>query len=208
MPCNSRFPFAVENIQGWVGIYPQIRPLATTPAKFPTTAEPFKHQQTGTGGIYTSEEMESWSDIISFPTYRRELTNQLAAGACDSTQGTCSGETEATSMFDLSRIRPKLADIHFWKYIDSVLKGYSTYISLIVILGWTLQVIVYLVTIIYTYITGGMAAMIAVTNQILCFSWKEGSSKGSSCTTHIKPRITTATRTRRPYPASPGELGQ
>ena len=170
VPCNNRFPFAVETLQGWVGIYPQIRPLAT-PAKFPTTNEPFKHQQAGTGGIYTSEEMEAWSDLISFPTYRRELTNQLAAGTCDSAQGTCSGETGATNMFDLSRIRPKIADIHPWKYINSVLKEYSTYISLIVILGWTLQVIVYLVTIIYTYITGGMAGMIAVTNQLLCFSW-------------------------------------
>ena len=48
------------------------------------------------------------------------------------------------------------------------IKEYGMYLSGIVIIGWILQVIVYVVTVVHAYMTMGGAGMIAVFNTLFC----------------------------------------
>ena len=88
----------------WISINPHIRPAAT-PNRYKTSLRKFHHEEAGTGGIYTEQEMEAWNQLMVFPEFRRELQNEMVIGVCKTSLD--SQMTENGQMYDLDKLIPR-----------------------------------------------------------------------------------------------------
>ena len=166
-PCNKRFPLTSKAVEDWISINPHIRPAAT-PHIYKTALGKFHHEEAGTGGIYTEQEIEAWNQLVVFPEFRRELQNEIATGVCQSSLDNCQ-VMDNGKRYDLDKLAPSgLGTWNPFDWFTRQVKEYGTYLSAIVIIGWILKLIVYVVTVVHAYMTMDGAGMIAVFNTLFC----------------------------------------
>ena len=166
-PCNKRFPLIIKAVENWISINPHISPVAT-PDIYEIKLGKFHHEEAGTGGIYTEQEMEAWNQLVVFPEFRRELQNEIATGVCQSSLDNCQ-VMENGRRYDLDKLSPSgLGTWNPFDWFKQKIKEYGMYLSGIVILGWFLQLIVYVVTVVHAYATMGWVGTIAVSRTLFC----------------------------------------
>ena len=103
-----------------------------------------------------------------FPEFRRELQNEIAVGVCQSSLDNCQ-MMENGRRYDLDKLVPSwLGTWNLFGWFTRQVKEYGTYLSAIVIIGWILQLIVYVVTVVHAYTTMGCVGTIAVCRTLFC----------------------------------------
>ena len=160
-PCSTHFPITIRTEAGWVEINPHIR-STKEPADYSTrTNQPFHHQDASKMGLYTPAEMQSWEELVSFPTFQAALLTELSWGTCVH-QGDCEA-TEAVQEFDMSRLYPEaMEDLNIWQLMKKKIKQYGDTLALLVLIFISFKILVDILLILMTLYQEGPAAVLAL----------------------------------------------
>ena len=81
-PCNKHFPLSIKTTEGnWIEINPHIR-ATQTPSVYTPEKSTFQHEDLSHGGLYSTSEMKSWEEMISFPSYANARLMSISLGDC------------------------------------------------------------------------------------------------------------------------------
>ena len=112
--------------------------------------------------------MEAWNQLVVFPEFRRELQNEMATGVCKSSLDNCQ-MSENERKYDLDKLITR--GIGTWnplEWFKRQVKENGTYLAAGGIIGWILQVLVYLIKVALAYATMGWVGTIAVSRTLFC----------------------------------------
>lgn len=171
IPCNSRFPTVVKTIQGWISLSPSAHPIPE-PQQFPKSPlANLDHLSVGRGGVYTPEELDSWSNLISFPVEKKERAASLALTTCSDNGGTCNNRytIAAGQQYNLDGLESSVTTLLTpWHNFKKFIEDHTAWLSLAVIIGWTLQFIICLCVVTSAYFSHGMTLALALLANICC----------------------------------------
>lgn len=173
IPCDRRFPLTVSSTTSWVSINPHVA-VAAPPDSPPRLAGgEVTHLQVSEGGLYTDEEQKAFEDLIAFPTYQEALLTGLTMGVCKD-RGECFSSTDLSNaeIYQLGRLIPEATTSikdQFW----SIIREYGDLASCAVLVIVGLYLISCIVMLVWTLITEGPAASIALLITLVCGSVRE-----------------------------------
>lgn len=169
--CRHRFPLTIKSNEGWVELSPQIKIRANPLSVSPVLTDPENQSDLDDytyGGLYTTDEINSWRDLIAFPTYHQATLKTVTLGTCLQDE-TCSAYSNAVThdKYDLSRLIPIVQEVEHWttelhKWIISI----GAYTSFLVLMIIGFRVITDVIIILVTATTGGASATIAILIQM------------------------------------------
>ena len=167
--CNSHYPLVIRAIEGWVSINPKI-----IPTKAPLTqsfiATDVHHEDLSIGGIYTQDELKSWDALIQFSAFHNALSRTMSYGVCLEKGQCANNPSNSMPAYNLDQlITPVIAELNIFEKIDAKIKEYSGIIGVIVLVGWSIKLLVWLVTISITLTQEGIRGTIALLYSGICF---------------------------------------
>ena len=166
--CNENFPMIVQANEAWIALHPAIKPTIQPEVKPPTTIG-LQHTDMSRGGIYTTDEMQSWEDLISFPQFHESVLKTFTSGTCDSDASCNNIVNSGMQQYDLRRLTDT-SDV-IWnplKPLQDWVEEYGVYLSAFIILVWVMQLLVALTTVLFTLLKEGYMAALAVLFTIFC----------------------------------------
>ena len=166
--CNERFPLVVRAEEGnWLTIGPGVshRKSPENVSVLPT--EEHSHEDFAAGGIYSSDEMQSWQNHISWGDYKESLSETTAMKAC-AADPRCQGPSQPdrsylTGYYNEVESLDPLADI------KTFVSEYGALASFIVLTKWTVETVVGIVLTILTYTRLGFRAARMAFQAMFCF---------------------------------------
>ena len=171
--CNIHFPQMVETLDGWISINPELKQV-TAPGSVPIASqETDTHEDLSKGGLYTPEEISSWENLIQWQSFHDSLTQHISYGVCVR-ENECYPNTEtrqSVPRYDLSRLMEQVAEeANIWAHWKKLVNEYGAYLSLIVLVKWSAELIVIVTLTIITYTKDGIRASIALLYTTCCTS--------------------------------------
>ena len=168
--CNARFPLTVRTVQGYVEILPHLKTVAT-PLSFTDQHQSY-HQLTdfSGSGLYTDSEMEEWSHLINFPSYKQAIMTELSLGNCLQ-QGECDSQiaNEGVTNYDIRSLIPVVtSQLDILQRLDRMVKRYGDWIALLCLLIFTTKFMINLIILLMTWRQGGAAAAAAILTRACC----------------------------------------
>ena len=167
VPCKKFFPNTVETFEGWVTINPHIKPSAT-PQNMSLMDNSINHESLSHGGIYTDQELAAWESQLQFSNFHHAVTKSVSYGVCIA-EDRCVEQMYVPS-YDLKNlVKEEIEQVNVIGRINNWIKSYSGLIGVIVIMGWTIKMVVYITIITATIIKKGISSTVALVYATCCF---------------------------------------
>ena len=165
--CNSLFPEAILTLEGWIAL-PELRPIKE-PSQFKRTRKNNTHEDMSRAGLYTKAELNQWEQFISYGTFRTSLFSSLSFGACIHKEICQAGEESSIPRYNIDRlIEEAEGRINIFAKINSLIKTYGAYLSLLVLLLWTGKACLWVAMIFTTVIREGKHVAVALLYATCC----------------------------------------
>ena len=171
--CNKNFPMEIKAKEGWITLNPDIKKVQ------PPLQMPFKHYRLNHaslvgGGLYTEYELTSWRQHLDDRNFQDALMGTLSYGVCVNS-GSCKESTSAATSstnFDLTRLNPLtiVEDLNIWEKLDKFLRGYTTYLCVIIIIIETIKLLSMIVVYVTTLLQQGMGGFMSILFLTCCNS--------------------------------------
>lgn len=163
-PCLPRFPLIVKTDSGvFISLNPEIAKIPTPPSHTPYSNMTNLEESFSSSGLYTELEVQSYSLLTEFPSYKKALLNEISYGTCSHAQchPVMTQERDFPD-FDLSKLtnmENKMDDMmHPAHYIEKWVDSYAKYCSLIISVFFTCKIVCELLTILVVGTLCGLPA--------------------------------------------------
>ena len=170
IPCNSHYGLKVQTLEGvWIEISQTIRQIAT-PDTVPLLDPGYQHEDLSAGGIYTEDELKSWSDKIMYGDLHQAIIKSITLGVCNG-QGTCpmSPELPAYNLDNLLNPAQILeGNINPIKHVKDFITDNAVWISIAVLLLEGFKFLIFMSTIMTTLLQEGVSGVLAVLYVLFC----------------------------------------
>ena len=171
--CSTHFPLTILSEDGWVTIADTIQP-AIAPKEINLLSNQVDHESMKSGGIYRPEALAQFEDILEYGSFHDAIIETLGYGICRKEGGPCAPITRTGTMsapvYDIGRLAEQIEqELSIFRSIDEWITKNGGYLALIVIIGWTIQLLIAGGMVMMTVLKDGMAAGIAAIYAVLCF---------------------------------------
>ncbi len=172
MDCNIHFPMIVESMEGWISINPDIKSV-NEPREMSIERKTVNHEDISEGGLYTDEQLAAWETIIQWQTYKDAITQDLTFGICLNKED-CVSNNQAMPRYDITKLAENMMkEANVLKKLDEWIRKWGSYISLLVIIVWTIKLITIVTMILWTLMQEGIQATAAVVYSSCCYKIME-----------------------------------
>ena len=173
--CSNHFPLTILSEDGWVTVSDTIKP-AIAPTDMKLLKEKTGHENMKTGGIYRHEALTQFEDILEYGSFHEAIIETLGYGICRK-DGPCNAQNTPGSIgissapvYDLQRLAEGIEEeMNFFKELDKWITRNGGYLALIVILGWSVQILISGGMVLMTLMKDGVAAALAAVYAVFCF---------------------------------------
>ena len=147
---------------------PSVRPIPT-PATVPVLSPGFVHEDISTGGIYTSAELTSWKEHLQFGDLHEAITKTITMGICNG-QGTCTSQPSTPNYNLENLLNPENLEKEMdpFAYITNLVQVYGSWMALLVLVIEGLKAIIFLTSLVTTFIQEGAQGFKALVYIICC----------------------------------------
>ena len=194
--CNTHFPQLIETLDGWISINPKLKQVTPPGARPLNQVDDDSHEDLSKGGLYTPEEIASWENLIQWQSFHDSLTQHISYGVCVK-ENECYPNTETRQgvpRYDLNRLMEQVVEeASIWGHWKKIVNEYGAYLSLIVLIKWTAELIVITTLTIITYTKDGVKASIALLYTTCCTSM------------HRARKVRVRSEKLRNYPSAPDD---
>ena len=170
--CSTYFPLTILSEDGWVTVAETIKP-AIAPTEVRLLQGKIDHESMKDGGIYRPEALEQFEDILEYGSFHNAILETLGYGICRKEGGPCAKvgtETISAPVYDITRLAERMQEQYsFLDTIDKWITKNGGYLALMVIIGWTIQLLIAGGMVFMTVLSDGLAAGIAAVYAVLCF---------------------------------------
>ena len=157
----------VHTMEGWVTINPHVKPAAP-PRNMSLLGVQVNHESLAHGGIYTDQELAAWEAQIQFQSFHQAVTKSVSYGICIKEE--IFEVQNLVQSYDLNNLVTEVEEsANVFKKINNLIKQYSGLIGVVLILGWTLKVIIYVTMITSIIIREGLNEAVVLIYATLCF---------------------------------------
>ena len=167
-PCNKHFGLKILSSEGvWIELNPEAKKIPE-PADLPAIDHDLHHEDLSDGGIYSEAELESWTRHIELGDIVDAVTRSITYGVCQA-QDECESHPAIPS-YDLSILTQgaNMVPLGLWQRIDSSLKHWGGYVSLLVLLIelWRFGLVSIMIGL--AFAADGMIGVKALVYRVLC----------------------------------------
>ena len=169
--CSQAFPLEIlTEQQVYISLTPAIVRL-TSPSKKKSNFGTFHHEDIGSvegdTGIYSNVEVSSHLEHIREQEYTDSVTRSIAYGVMSHTEAY---DSDPAFNYDISRLNPEtvLKELDIFAKLDSWLKHYGAYVSLMVLILETAKCIITISMITYSAIKDGIHGARAICYGLCC----------------------------------------
>ena len=172
--CNTHFPLTVKSEDGWVTISDTVQP-AVAPQEIKMLNENFKHEEMSVGGIYRPDALSQFENIIEYGSFHEAVIETLGYGICRKENGPCTPIGHETiwgnaPVYNLQKLTEEIqSEFNLFSSFDTWITKNGGYLALIVIAGWTIQLLIAAGMVIMTALKDGLAAAMAAIYAVCCF---------------------------------------
>ena len=159
---------------GWVTVSNTVKP-AVAPTEMKLHKRKIGHESMKTGGIYRTEAINQFEDIIEYGNFHQAIIETLGYGICRK-DGPCTQNTlgsigtSGAPVYDLKKLAEGIEEeMNLFKEMDKWITRNGGYLALIVIIGWTIQILIAGGMVMMTAMKDGVAAAMAASYAICCF---------------------------------------
>lgn len=171
--CNEHFPLTIKTAEGWLSVSAEVR-LITDPQILQRTETIHSHESMKNAGIYRQDAIDQFENILEYGEFHESLIQTIGYGLCRGSNGPCleSGHIDNTykPTYDIKRLERLVTEkLSLKQKFDNWLKTFGTYISVMVIIGWLIQLgIIGTITVI-TILKEGISKGIFMCLKVICF---------------------------------------
>ena len=169
IPCHKRFPMVVKSNEGWIEILPELKPI-TAPRVYQHRTTELQSEDYKNSGLYTTNELEEFQHLLTFPDYRKALLTEVTLGNCVANKQCSSISTNSgITPYNFNQLIPKLAEqFDFLSSLDAFIRQNGDYLAFSVIVLVAFKLTVNVIILIITWMRAGPSGALAFITHLCC----------------------------------------
>ena len=166
-PVCCKFPMVIK-AEGnqWVQVGPGVQPRHPPSNETVLHHHTIQHEDLSTGGLYTSEEMESWSAHINWGDFSEVVNERVATGVCAHTGECGRRQSVGYNRYDLNLLTPEVMDP--LADIRDFVRLYGGVASFIVLAKWAFETATSIVLLIDMVVAARALAELRLVSVFAC----------------------------------------